>query len=80
MVLHFSYFAKIVDVEIAFLYGDLEKDIYMECPQGMSNNDLVQAARQHHKKTVKILQNSGFVRGYVNPCLYMKKSAKGIDT
>ena len=36
MVLHFGYLAKIVDVKTAFLYGDLEEEIYMECPQGMA--------------------------------------------
>ena len=35
MVLHFRYLAKIIDVETAFLYGDPEEEIYMECPQGM---------------------------------------------
>ena len=35
MMLHFGYSAKIVDVKTAFLYGDLEEEIYMECPQGM---------------------------------------------
>ena len=35
MVLHFGYLAKIVDVETAFLYGDLKEEIYMECLQGM---------------------------------------------
>jgi len=49
---------KIIDVETAFLYGNLEEEIYMECPDGMNGNDdecllllqsiyaLVQAARQ----------------------------------
>ena len=37
MMIHFVYSAKIVNVETAFLYGDLEKEIYMECFQGMSN-------------------------------------------
>ena len=37
MVLQFGYSAKIVDVETAFLYGDLEEEIYRECPQGMAN-------------------------------------------
>ena len=36
MVLHFGYLAKIVDVSTSFLYRDLEEEIYMECPQGMS--------------------------------------------
>ena len=37
MVQHFEYLAKIVDMETAFLYRDLEEEIYMECPQGMSD-------------------------------------------
>ena len=39
---------------------------------------LVQAARQYYKKAAKILKNLGFIRGNVDPCLYVKKSAKGI--
>ena len=37
MVLHFRYLSKIVDINTAFLYGDLEEEIYMECPQGMAD-------------------------------------------
>ena len=37
MVLYFGYLAIVADVETAFLYGDLEEEIYMECPQGMAN-------------------------------------------
>ena len=37
MMIHFGYLAKIVNVEIAFLYGDIEEEIYMECPKGMKN-------------------------------------------
>ena len=91
MVLHFGYSAKTVTAETTFLYGDLEEEIYMECPQGKSNikkdkciilnkwiYGLVQSARQYYKKAVKILKNLGFVGGNVDPCLYAKKSAKGI--
>ena len=39
---------------------------------------LVQAARKYNKTAVKILTNFGFERGNVNPCLYIKKSVKGI--
>ena len=35
-------------------------------------------AQQYYKKAIEIFQNSGFVRGSINPCLYIKKSAKGI--
>ena len=37
MVLHFRYLAKIIDMESAFVYGNLEKETYMDCPQGMSD-------------------------------------------
>ena len=35
---------KIVDVETAFLYGDLEEEIYMDIPKGMDGdgNECVQ--------------------------------------
>ena len=35
ILMHFSYSGKIVNIERAFLYGDLEEEIYMECSQGM---------------------------------------------
>ena len=70
MFLHFGYTAKIVNDEMAFLYGDLEEEIYMECPRGMADvkkddciifkksiYGLVQSARQYHKKAMEILKN-----------------------
>ena len=39
---------------------------------------LVKAACQYYKKAVEILKSSGFVGGSIDPCLYVKKSAKGI--
>ena len=63
----------------------------MECPQGMADvkkddcvilnkciYGLVQAACQYYKKAVEILKSSGFVGGNIDPCLYVKKSMKGI--
>ncbi len=51
--------AKIVDVDTAFIYGNIEEEIFMECPPGMTDAEeddvlalnkciygLVQAARQ----------------------------------
>ena len=35
-------------------------------------------AWQCYKKAADILKNSGFVESSINPCLYVKKSAKGI--
>ena len=37
MNIHFGFFIKIVDVETAFLYGELEEEIIMEWPWGMPN-------------------------------------------
>ena len=78
-----------MDVKTAFLYGELEEEIYMECPQGMQDATkddillptaciygLVQAARQYYKKVVKILKEIGFTGGDVDPCLFCKRSDK----
>ena len=37
MVIHFGCSAKIDNLETIFLYGYLEEEIYIECPQGMSD-------------------------------------------
>ena len=80
--------AKIVDVETAFLEGELEEEIYMECPAGMDSTEdevlildrciygLVQSARQYHRKAVKILKRIGFEGGEVDPCLFTRESPK----
>ena len=73
----------------ALLFVDLEEEIYMECPQSMTNVgkddciildkcilSLVQAA--NYKKTTKMLKKVGFIGGNADPCLNMKKGAKGI--
>jgi hypothetical protein len=39
---------------------------------------LVQAARQYYKKIAKILRKIGFSGGEVDPCLFMRKSDKGV--
>ena len=87
----FCLTGKIVDAETAFLYGELEEEIYMECPEGLagaSKEDvlllqkciygLVQAARQYHKKAVEILKKIGFSGGEIDPCLFSKKTESGI--
>jgi Reverse transcriptase (RNA-dependent DNA polymerase) len=72
-------------VEVAFLNGDLDETIYMDCPQGINNNlnkvvllkksmyGLVQAARQFFKKFTSILKTIGFMQSYADPCLFIKK-------
>ena len=76
-----KYQAVIVDVETAFLYGELDEDIYMNAPEGFgfgpedcvklekSCYGLVQAARQYFQFFVKILTKIGFKGGFADPCL-----------
>ena len=40
--------------------------------------DLDELAMQYYKKAFQIQEKLGFVGGYVNLCLYVKKSEKGI--
>ena len=68
-VIHCGYLAKIVNMETAFLYEELEAEICMECLQGMYDvgeddciilnkciYSLVEAAWLKYKKTLKILR------------------------
>ena len=84
------YKAKIIDVETAFLYGELEEDIYMENPEGLGNSldecvklekgmyGLVQAARQYYKFFVRALVRMGFEVSKADPCLLVKKDETGV--
>ena len=85
-----KYEAKIIDIETAFLYGELEEEIYMECPEGLTKmeNDclilqktiygLVQAARQYWKKFTTTLKQLKFEGGNADPCLFYRKTENGI--
>jgi hypothetical protein len=84
--------SKIVDVETAFLHGDLEEgqEIYMDCPESLEHEEdeclllqktiygLVQSARQFFKKLVTCLKTFGFIGGAADPCLLTRKNSKGI--
>ncbi len=82
--------AVVMDVEVAFLNGDLDEVIYMECPQGIddyinkivqllkSMYGLVQAARQFFKKFSGILKSIGFVQSYADPCLFIKRTTTSV--
>jgi hypothetical protein len=77
---------KIVDVETAFLHGDLDGiEIYMDCPQGLEHEPddclllnktiygLAQSARQFFKKLTTCLKSLGFTGENGDPCLMIKK-------
>ena len=76
-----------MDVKTAFLYGDLEEDIYLQIPEGMkeSPNDVLklkkslyglkQSPRCWNTKFNNILLKFGFSRSMHDACLYIKLSA-----
>jgi hypothetical protein len=77
------------DVSTAFLYGELEEDIYMEQPEGYSDGSvkvckllrslygLKQAPRCWHKRIGEFLISQGFVQSEADPCLFIKETANG---
>jgi len=84
--------AIIIDVKIAFLYRDLDEEIYMELLDRMMGFEdecllllkaiygLVQAARQWHKKLIDVLKKIGFKGGIANPCLMMQQNNFGCES
>jgi Reverse transcriptase (RNA-dependent DNA polymerase) len=84
MQMIFKHKAMIMDVEVAFLNGDLDEEIYMECPKRMENEEgeclillkalysLVQAAWQFFLKFCDIMKKIGFQQNPVDPCMMMK--------
>ncbi len=74
------------DVKTAFLYGDLEEDVYIKQPMGYhipgkehmvyklkkSLYGLKQAPRQWNKKLDSVLQQLGLKPSVIDPCLYCK--------
>jgi hypothetical protein len=82
--------SKIMDIETAFLNGDLEEEIYMEAPDGLdcesdecvlllkSIYGLVQSARQFYLKLRMILLSLGMKQSVADPCLFVKQDTNGI--
>jgi hypothetical protein len=73
--------ASIVDVETAFLHGNLQEEIYMNVPKGTSQVDntclflkktiygLVQSAREFYNKLLSTLKSMEFTENKSDPCL-----------
>ena len=80
----------IVDIETAFLHGDLKEEIFMDCPPGLVHTveecllllktiyGLVQSARAFYKKLGDVLKLIGFVQSLADPCLFIKKTKTGV--
>jgi len=81
--------AIIIDIETAFLHGELDKEIYMDLLAGLNGESdecllllkvlysLVQGTCQWWKKFVEILKKIRFQGGYADPCLMIKRSDDG---
>ena len=79
-----------LDVNNAFLHGDLKEEVYMKVPEGMDNPDklvcrlkkslygLKQASRQWHEKLAQSLHALGFSKSQHDHSLFIKKSGEDI--
>lgn len=83
---------KHLDVKTAFLYGDLDEEIFMDLPEwfedAAKDKDFIyklkrsiyglkQAGRQWNKKLDASLREAGFTQSEQEPCLYTKFDENG---
>jgi hypothetical protein len=87
-----KYKVIIVDVEMAFLDGVLEKgeEIYIDCPKGMAHQEdeclllektiygLAQSARAYSKEFTVVLLEEGFMQSAADPCIYARRDDMGV--
>jgi hypothetical protein len=90
MQIIFKLESKILDVETAFLHGELQEEIFMQSPKGTNIRKdecvkldkalygLVQAARQFYKKFSETLIKLQFKVSYADPCLFLRVNQKGM--
>jgi hypothetical protein len=82
--------ASIVNVETAFLHGELQEEIFMNIPEGISYDSknclmltktiygLVQSAREFYKMLMSTLKFIGFKGNKSDPCLLSKWIQDGV--
>jgi hypothetical protein len=82
-----------LDVDNAFLHGDLDEDVYMRIPQGLTGTTdkqvcklrkslygLKQASRQWYEKLSKILITIGYKQMHSDPTLFTKSTNTSFTT
>ena len=84
LAVYFKMNVQQMDVVTAFLYGELEEEIFMEQPPGFEKKgDLVcrlkkslyglkQSPRQWYKLLDQFLRDKSYRRSDVDPCIYVK--------
>ena len=86
---HASLHMQMMDVVTAYLYGNLDKEIYMQVPDGLhfdrdafnrpcvrlqrSLYGLKQSGRMWFKRLESYLVKKGFVSNEIAPCVFMKR-------
>ena len=83
---HNNWIVSQLDINNAFLHGDLIEEVYMHMPKGIANTDnkvcrlkksiygLKQASRQWYAKLVTALQSQSFTHSKSDYSLFIKKS------
>ena len=81
----------IFDIDVAFLNGDLEEEIFMDCPKGLEHEEdeclllqgtiygLVQSARMYNLKFRDILFKLGYKQCACKPCLFYRENKLGVS-
>jgi hypothetical protein len=79
-----------IDVKTAFLYGDLDEEIYMELLEGYNNNDtlvcklvksiygLKQALKVWYKVIDVFFERQGFAKSTCDLAVYIRKDLPGL--
>ena len=73
-----------VDIKTAFLYGELDEELYLKLPDGSIRKleralyGLKQAGRQWYSRFNKSLEAFGLHRLHGDPCCYQKRTGKDI--
>jgi hypothetical protein len=89
---YFDYEIWQMDVKMAFLNGNLTKDVYMTQPKGFVNpkhagkicklqksiNGLKQASRSRNLRFDEVVKGSGFIKNVEEPCVYKKVSGSAV--
>jgi Reverse transcriptase (RNA-dependent DNA polymerase) len=80
--------STIIDIETAFLHGNLDEEIYINIPSGLIVDpnkklirkktiyNLVQSARKFYENLIEVLKVIRFVGSKSDPCLWTKWESK----